>query len=69
VVRLVRISEQAQADDAAIAFLARAGLLPGTVIDVVAAGAAPAPGIPVRGPQGEHLVPPSTAALVWVTPA
>ena len=67
--RLVRISEQAQADDAAIAFLADAGLLPGAILDVLATDGSPSPGIPVRGDKGECIVPPTTAALLWVTPA
>jgi DtxR family Mn-dependent transcriptional regulator len=69
VMRLVRISEQAQADEAAIAFLADAGLLPGAVLEVLAADDPPSPGIPVRGDRGECMVPSSTAALLWVTPA
>lgn len=67
--RLVRISEQAQADDAVIAFLAGAGLLPGAVLEVLATDGPPSPGIPVRGDKGECMVPPSTAALLWVTSA
>jgi len=67
--RLVRISEQTQTDDAAIAFLAGAGLLPGAVLEVMATGGSPSLGIPVRGDKGECTVPPSTAALLWVTPA
>jgi DtxR family transcriptional regulator, iron-dependent repressor len=67
--RLVRISEQAQADDAAIAFLVGAGLLPGAVLEVLATAGQPSPGIPVRGDKGECTVPPPTAALLWVTPA
>jgi DtxR family Mn-dependent transcriptional regulator len=67
--RLVRISEQAQADEAAIAFLAEAGLLPGAVLEVLTGGTPPSPGVPVRGDGGECVVPASTAALLWVTPA
>jgi DtxR family transcriptional regulator, Mn-dependent transcriptional regulator len=67
--RLVRISEQAQTDEAAIAFLAEAGLLPGAVLEVLDGTPPPSPGIAVRGDKGDCLVPPSTAALLWVTPA
>ena len=68
-VRLVRISEQTQADEAALEFLAGAGLLPGAVLEVLAADGPPSPGIPVRGDRGECMVPASTAALLWVSPA
>lgn len=64
--RLVRISEQAQADDATIAFLAAAGLLPGSVVEVLAPGPAPE-GVAIRGARGEGTVPASMASLVWVT--
>jgi DtxR family Mn-dependent transcriptional regulator len=67
--RLVRISEQAQTDEAAIAFLASAGLLPGAVLEVMAIGSRPSPGVQVRADRGEWTVPATTAALVWVTPA
>ncbi|MGH9010472.1 MAG: metal-dependent transcriptional regulator [Acidimicrobiia bacterium] len=67
--RLVRISEQAQTDDAAIAFLAEAGLLPGAVLEVLAAATPPSPGVPVRGDKGDCVVLPTTASLLWVTPA
>ena len=67
--RLVRISEQAQTDDAAIAFLAGAGLLPGAVLEVMATDGSPSLGIAVRGDKGECTVPVPTAALLWVTPA
>ncbi len=67
--RLVRISEQAQADDPTIAFLAEAGLLPGAVLEVLTADGAASPGIPVRGDKGDCVVPPTVAALLWVTPA
>ena len=67
--RLVRISEQAQTDDTAIAFLADAGLLPGAVLEVIDGAAPPSPGVPVRGDKGDCMVPPAVAALLWVTPA
>ena len=67
--RLVRISEQTQSDDAAIAFLAEAGLLPGAVLEVLDGATSPSPGIPVRGDKGDRTVPPATAALLWVTRA
>jgi DtxR family Mn-dependent transcriptional regulator len=66
--RLVRISEQAQADESVIAFLADAGLLPGADLEVVGAEGPPSPGVRVRGDRGECLVPASTAALLWVKP-
>lgn len=66
--RLVRISELAQNDEATIAFLAESGLLPGAVLEVLD-GAAPAAPIPVRGDKGDCTVPPPMAALLWVTPA
>jgi DtxR family transcriptional regulator, Mn-dependent transcriptional regulator len=68
-VRLIRISEQAQTDDAAIAFLAEAGLLPGAVLEVLDGAAPPSPGVPVRGDKGDCVVPPAIAALLWVSPA
>jgi DtxR family Mn-dependent transcriptional regulator len=67
--RLVRISEQAQTDEATIAFLAEAGLLPGAVLEVVDGTTSPSAGVPVRGDKGDCIVPPATAALLWVTPA
>ena len=67
--RLVRISEQAQNDEATIAFLAETGLLPGAVLEVVDRAAPPSPGVPVRGDKGDCVVPPSMAALLWVTRA
>lgn len=67
--RLVRISEQAQNDQATIAFLAEAGLLPGAVLEVLDAEAPPTPGMAVRGDNGDRTVPISVAALLWVTPA
>lgn len=66
-VRLVRISEQAQTDDDAIGLLASAGLRPGTVVEVLPSSEPAPAGIPVRGERGQHLVPASTASLVWVT--
>ena len=69
VMRLVRISEQAQADDGTIVFLAGAGLLPGAVVEILP-DALPSPdGIAVRGDRGECVVPAATAALLWMTPA
>lgn len=65
--RLVRISEQAQNDEATIAFLAETGLLPGAVLEVVERAAPSSPGVPVRGDKGDCIVPPSMAALLWVT--
>lgn len=67
--RLVRISEQAQTDEAAITFLAEVGLLPGAVLEVLEADRPAGSGVCVHGDKGECLVPASTAALLWVTPA
>jgi DtxR family Mn-dependent transcriptional regulator len=68
-VRLVRISEQAQEDEAAIAFLADANLLPGTTLEVLAAPADTSSGTRIRTPGSLEVVPAWIAALVWVTPA
>jgi DtxR family transcriptional regulator, iron-dependent repressor len=68
-VRLVRISEQAQEDEAAIAFLADANLLPGTTVEVLAAPADTSSGTAIRTPGSLEVVPAWIAALVWVTPA
>lgn len=67
--RLVRISEQAQSDDSAIALLAEAGLLPGAVLEVLDGPIPPSPDVRVRGDKGDCTVPRSMAALLWVTPA
>lgn len=67
--RLVRISELAQSDEATIAFLAETGLLPGAVLEVLDRAVPPTPGIFVRGDKGDCTVPPSMAALLWVKPA
>ena len=67
--RLVRISELAQSDEATIAFLAETGLLPGAVLEVLDGVVPPTPGISVRGDKGDCTVPPSMAALLWVKPA
>jgi DtxR family transcriptional regulator, Mn-dependent transcriptional regulator len=68
-VRLIRISEQAQSDDEAIAFLATAGLLPGVVVDVLANAGGAATGTAVRTSRGVDVVPVSIDGLVWVAPA
>ena len=68
-VRLVRISEQAQSDDEAIAFLATAGLVPGAVVDVLDTPGEAATGTAVRTPRGVDVVPVSIDGLVWVAPA
>jgi DtxR family transcriptional regulator, Mn-dependent transcriptional regulator len=66
-VRLVRISEQAQADDAAIRFLADAELLPGTTVETLPAPDDTSPGTAVRTGRGVEVVPAWIADLVWVT--
>lgn len=65
---LVRISEQAQADDAAIAFLSAAGLRPGSKVEVLPSAEEPPAGVAIRGDRGELTVPVSMASLVWVAP-
>lgn len=71
-VRVVRISEQAQVDDAVLAFLVGAGLIPGAAAEILpgAAGVAGSDGagVAVRTPRGDHLVPRTVADLLWVAP-
>ena len=64
--RLVRISEQAQADDAAIAFLAQADLLPGQSVEVLAVPEDASAGSAIRTARGVEVIPAWIAALVWV---
>jgi DtxR family Mn-dependent transcriptional regulator len=66
-VRLVRISEQAQADDATIEFLAEVNLLPGSKVEVLPTPEGPSDGTPIRTDRGTDVVPAWIAALVWVT--
>jgi DtxR family Mn-dependent transcriptional regulator len=68
-VRLVRISEQAQADEGAIDFLAEARLLPGQVVEVLPEADAADRGTAVVSAQGKDIVPAWISALVWVAPA
>lgn len=68
-VRLLRISEQAQADDSAIAFMAGAKLLPGEAVEVVPLPDDTSDGTAIRTPGGIDIVPAWIAALIWVTPA
>jgi DtxR family transcriptional regulator, Mn-dependent transcriptional regulator len=65
--RLLRISEQAQADEAAISFLATTDLLPGTAVEVLSDSGATAEGTSIRTARGDDVVPAWIAALVWVT--
>jgi DtxR family Mn-dependent transcriptional regulator len=66
-VQLVRISEQAQADETTIEFLAEAKLLPGCTIEVLPTPAGTSDGTPIRTKRGVDVVPAWIAALVWVT--
>lgn len=66
-VQLVRISEQAQADDKAIAFLADAELLPGTTVEVLPVPDGTKEGTAIRTGRGVEVVPAWIAALVWIS--
>lgn len=65
-VRLVRISEQAQADDTAIEFLAEADLLPGTAVEVLPLPDDTSEGTAIRTDSRLEVVPAWIAGLVWV---
>lgn len=67
-VRLVRISEQAQADDAAIDFLGGAALLPGAVVEVLPDADSAPTGTAISSIRGRETVPAWIANLVWVAP-
>ncbi len=64
--RVARISEKLELDDAALAFLAGAELVPGQELDLVGSGAA---GPTVHTGSGEHVVAPDLAGLIWVAAA
>lgn len=66
-VRLLRISEQAQADEGAIEFLASADLLPGKTIEVLKDPEPASEGTAIRTSHGDDVVPAWIASLVWVT--
>jgi DtxR family Mn-dependent transcriptional regulator len=66
-VRLVRISEQAQADEEAIEFMAKTDLLPGKTVEVLAIDGPNADGTAIRTARGDDVVPAWIAALIWVT--
>jgi hypothetical protein len=61
-----RISEKVEIDDSAIAFLARAQLIPGNETLVVGTES---DGVHVQGSSGDTVVPRDLAALVYVSPA
>jgi DtxR family transcriptional regulator, Mn-dependent transcriptional regulator len=61
-----RISEKVEIDDAAIAFLAQAQLIPGH--DAIVVGPEDG-GVRVQSDSGDQLVPRELAALVYVSPA
>lgn len=65
-VRLVRISEQAQADEAAISFLADAALLPGATVEVLTLPEDTSEGTAIRTNRGVEVVPAPISSLVWV---
>ncbi|MET0421281.1 MAG: metal-dependent transcriptional regulator [Acidimicrobiia bacterium] len=61
-----RISEKVEIDEDAITFLAQAKLIPGSNATVVSMGP---DGVRVESEAGEHLVPNSVAALMYVVAA
>jgi DtxR family Mn-dependent transcriptional regulator len=65
-VQVQRISEKAEIDDDAIAFLAQAQLIPGH--DAVVVGPEDG-GVRVQSDTGDQLIPRDLAALVYVSPA
>jgi DtxR family transcriptional regulator, Mn-dependent transcriptional regulator len=65
-VRVTRISEKIELDDDALAFLAHAALVPGSVAAVVRIEG---DGVVVESATGEQRVPTDVARLTFVTPA
>jgi DtxR family Mn-dependent transcriptional regulator len=65
-VRVTRISEKIELDDAALAFLADASLIPGSTAAVVRVDA---DGVVVESDAGERTVPTDIARLTFVAPA
>lgn len=63
---VTRIAESLEADDTGLALVARARLMPGCPATVVSEGP---DGLTVRTPTGEHVVPTSVAAQMFVEPA
>lgn len=62
-VRVVRVTEEVEADDAALALLDAAGFVPGAEGEVLARGPS---GVEVAGAAADALVPPHVAARTWV---
>jgi DtxR family Mn-dependent transcriptional regulator len=62
-VTIARISEKLELDDAGIALVARARLVPGATATIVERGAA---GVVVRTPEGDHVVPARVAEQMFV---
>jgi DtxR family Mn-dependent transcriptional regulator len=65
-VRVQRISEKVEIDDAALKFLARAQLTPGAEALIVGTEA---DGVHVKSDAGDQVVPRDVAQLMWVVPA
>ncbi len=64
-IRITRVSEKIELDDAAMSILAQAGLIPGRESSVVRVEKS---GIVVQGADREHLVPMAIAQLTFVAP-
>ncbi len=64
-IRITRVSEKIELDDAAMSILAQAGLIPGRESSVVRVEKS---GIVVKGADREHLVPMAIAQLTFVAP-
>ncbi|MSO17255.1 MAG: dihydrofolate reductase [Actinobacteria bacterium] len=64
-IRITRVSEKIELDDAAMSILAQAGLVPGRESSVVRVEKS---GVVVKGADREHLVPMAIAQLTFVAP-
>lgn len=64
-IRITRVSEKIELDDAAMSILAQAGLIPGRESSVVRVEKS---GVVVKGADREHLVPMAIAQLTFVAP-
>ena len=64
-IRITRVSEKIELDDAAMSILAQAGLIPGRESSVVRVEKS---GVVVKGADSEHLVPMAIAQLTFVAP-
>ena len=63
-VKIARISEKLELDDAALSLLANAALIPGDSARVLVSEAG---SVRLKTDAGEHQIPEATAALMWVT--